>query len=91
MADFAHSVATGLEKLRQAVETLKPIAKEFGGPTVDKVADLVSSGIAIAQNALERFSEAKVVVSSHDEAVIRKILADLQAENDELKRYIADS
>lgn len=72
----------GLEKLLSVVTTLAPVAKEFGGPLVGQVADLVKTGSAIATNVLERIEERSVVADSRDEGVIRAILADLQREND---------
>lgn len=81
-------VKRGLEGLLGVVTTLAPIAKSMGGDTVTKIAGLVETGLSIANNALERIKDGTVVADSRDEAVVRAIITDLQAENDKLAKAI---
>lgn len=81
-------VKDGLGKLLQTVQVLAPIARTFGGPMVDKVSAIITTGVTIASNVLERVEEGAVVAETRDVDVIKAILSDLQAENDELAKAI---
>lgn len=80
-----------LDKITDAAKQFAPIASEFGIPFVEKVAGLADTAVDIAQNALERAEDAKIVLNSKDKAEIEARIAALKAVNDDLASFIRQS
>lgn len=85
------SILAFLDKATDAVKTVAPFATMFGIPFVEKVAGWADTAVDIAQNAVARADEAKVVLTSTDVDEINAKIAALKAENDTLADYIANS
>lgn len=82
-------IIDGLQSALKAVQDIAPIAQKFG--VVAPIATIAISAASIAQNILARVEEGKELLTSHDEAKIKAILADIQACNDRLNDAIKDS
>lgn len=85
------SILEFLDKATDAVKAVAPIASMFGVPFVQQVAGWVDTAVDIAKNAVARADEAKVVLTSNDKDEINAKIAALQATNDQLADYIANS
>lgn len=82
----------GLQAALGTVKKFAPVAEAFGLPAVvSTVAEVASAAIEVAENAIERINDGRVVASNEDAAQVRSILAELQAENDKLAAKIAAS
>lgn len=77
-----------LDQVTDAAKKFAPIATELGIPFVEKVAGLADTAVDIAQNALERAEDAKVVLTSQDKIDIEKRITTLNSINDDLARFI---
>lgn len=80
-----------LDKATDAVKAVSPIATMFGIPFVEKIAGWADTAVEIAQNAVERADEAKVVLTSTDVNEINAKITALQAVNAGLADYIKNS
>lgn len=86
--DFG-AVTAGLHKVLGAAKMLSPIANAIG--MVDKVSSLVSTGIDIAENVLDRGKEVGTVIHSTNEEEIKQIITELREINDGLNKQIEAS
>lgn len=80
-----------LDKVTDAAKKFAPIASDFGIPMVEKVAGMADTAVEIAQNALERAEDAKVVLTSEDKDDIEARIAALDAVNNDLATFIRNS
>lgn len=78
----AKAILEFLDRVTDAAKEFAPIASQFGIPLVEKVAGLADSAVDIAQNALERAEDAKVVFSSEDKELIEQKIQNLRISND---------
>lgn len=85
------SILEFLDKVTDAAKKFAPLASQFGVPVVEKVAGLADTAVDIAQNALERAEDAKVVLTSKDKDDIEARIAKLRAINDDLAEFIRNS
>ena len=83
------NIVNGLEFALKTIGEIAPVAQKFG--IVAPVATIAISAVSIAQNILARVEEGKEVLSSHDEAKIKAILADIQSCNDKLNEAVNNS
>lgn len=85
------SILEFLDKATDAIKAVAPIASSFGVPFVQQIAGWADTAVDIAQNAVARADEAKVVLTSTDVNEINAKITALQAENNQLADYIANS
>ncbi len=84
----AKSILQFLDDVTDAAKRFAPIASEFGIPLVKQVAGLADLAVDIAQNALERAEDAKVVFKSEDKELIEAKIVELRSKNDDLMRAV---
>lgn len=87
----AGELVNTLQKVLDAAQQLAPIAQQIGGPVVANAATVVIATAAIAENAIERFKDGKLVASSRDQEAVKAILGELQTVNDKLAAAISAS
>ncbi len=87
----AKGILTFLDKITDAAKQFAPIASQFGVPFVEKVAGLADTAVDIAQNALERAEDAKVVFTSNDKELIEAKIAELHAVNNDLMDFVRNN
>ncbi len=83
---------SGLDSVLKIVRDAAPLVESLGVPSI--VANVATIGIAATatiENMLERGGKLKDALSTHDEAKLRAMLADLQTANDDLNEAIRDS
>lgn len=80
-------IRAALDLGRQTLQALEPLAG-IGGPAVAQAAAITLALIEVGQKGLETVETGAEVMGSTDEARIREILAELQADNDRLAQII---
>lgn len=75
---------TGLALLEQ----LRPVVEAVGGPLAGRAIGVAALVSEILRNIQQRVDEGKIVLSSSDEAEIKRITAQIAVENDTLAAYI---
>ncbi len=82
-------VIAGASKALEAINELSPLAKALG--IVSPIATIGISAVSIITHTLERAADAKVAMTTQDEAKLKAMLEELQRANDKLNEAIADS
>ena len=82
-------IGTTLSRILEAVKHVAPIASQLGIPIVSQVAGMANMASKIAENVLNRIEQGQAVLKAEDEQVVRDALAEIQAANEELNKYIA--
>lgn len=85
------SILEFLDKATDAAKAIAPTASSFGIPFVEKVTAWADTAVDIVKNSIERAEEAKIVLTSDDEAEINAKIAALDAVNNELAEYVRNS
>jgi len=85
-------VLKGLQAALDTAKNLAPVAQALGMPAeVAVIANVASAAADVANNIAQRIEDGRIVASNEDAAAVRSILADLQAENDNLARIVGAS
>jgi hypothetical protein len=87
------SISTALAALRTGlnlVQALAPLATAAGAPEglAEKVTGIAGAVLDTAENITQRIDEGKIVATSTDQDQLKALVAGIQAENDELDRFI---
>lgn len=87
------SLGSALSALRtglSVVQTLAPLATAAGAPAglVEKVSGIAGAVLDTAQTINQRVEEGHIVATSNDQDQLKALVAGIQAENDELDRFI---
>jgi hypothetical protein len=87
------SMTAALAALRtglNTVQALAPLATAAGAPAglVEKVTGIAGAVLDTAQNLDQRITEGAIVATSTDQDQLKALVAAIQAENDELDRFI---
>lgn len=92
MIDFNKTdILAFLDKATDVIKSAAPLATMLGVPFVEKIAGWADTAVEVAQNALQRAEEGKVVLNSDDIADINARIEALHSVNNELAEYIANS
>ncbi len=80
-----------INAMQQGLTTVQAFAPflALGGPAAAGVGKIAESVATVGQAVLENIEAGLIVATSDDEAAIKAILADVQAENDKLAARIA--
>lgn len=72
------------------VQALAPLATAAGAPAglAEKVTGIAGAVLDTAENINQRIDEGKIVASATDQDQLKALVAGIQAENDELDRFI---
>lgn len=87
------SIANALSHLGEGlrvIEKLSALASSVGAPTgmITTIAKMGGALLETATNIKTRVDEGKVVATEVDQTILKNILADIRAKNDELMAYI---
>jgi hypothetical protein len=87
------SLSSALSALRtglSVVQTLAPLATAVGAPAglVEKVFGIAGAVLDTAQTINQRVEEGHIIATSNDQDQLKALVAGIQAENDELDRFI---
>jgi hypothetical protein len=87
------SMSTALAALRTGlnlVQALAPLATAAGAPEglAEKVTGIAGAVLDTAENINQRIDEGKIVATATDQDQLKALVAGIQAENDELDRFI---
>jgi hypothetical protein len=87
------SISTALAALRTGlnlVQALAPLATAAGAPEglAEKVTGIAGAVLDTAENINQRIDEGKIVATATDQDQLKALVAGIQAENDELDRFI---
>lgn len=87
------AVLDGLRTGLNLVQTLSPLAVAAGAPPglVNNVTGIAKAVIETAENVNRRIEEGKIVATSTDQDQLKALVAAIQAENDELDRFIDEN
>lgn len=72
------------------VQALAPLATAAGAPEglAEKVTGIAGAVLDTAENITQRIDEGKIVATATDQDQLKALVAGIQAENDELDRFI---